>query len=91
MRQWFVAEVRDDRVGAKNTELDGLTIQGEELLVQGYEFSFGLIHHEHDGGICAPPPKEPKTSLSPCGRSLILYSSFWSIPILYLLVIYAPT
>ena len=57
------AEIRDDRVGAKNTELDGFTIQGEELLVQGYEFSFGLIHHEHDGGICAPPPKEQKTRL----------------------------
>ena len=57
------AEVRDDRVEAKNTELDDLTIRGRELLVQGYEFSFGLIHHEHDGGICAPPPKEHKTRL----------------------------
>ena len=38
------AEVRDDQVGAKNTELDGLTIRGNELFVWGYEFSSGLIH-----------------------------------------------
>ena len=57
------AEVRDDRVGAKNTELDGLTVQREELPVREYEFSSGLIHQEHDGGICAPPPKETKTNL----------------------------
>ena len=56
------AEVKDDRVGAKNTELDGLTVRGEELLVQGYEFPSGLIHQEHNEGICAPLPKEPKTS-----------------------------
>ena len=54
------AEVKDDRVGAKNTELDGLAVRGEELLVRGYEFPFGLIHQEHDGGIYAPSPKEPK-------------------------------
>ena len=52
------AEVRDDWVEAKNTELDDLTIRGRELLVQGYEFSSGLIHQEHDGGICAPSPRE---------------------------------
>ena len=52
------AEVRDDRVGAKNIELDGLMVWEEELLVRGYEFSSSLIHHEHDGRICAPPPKE---------------------------------
>ena len=63
MRQRFVAKVKDDRVGAKNTELDDLMIRGEELLVRGYEFPFGLIHQEHDGGICAPPPKETKTNL----------------------------
>ena len=91
MRQRFVAKVKDDRVGAKNTELDDLMIRGEELLVRGYEFPFGLIHQEHDGGICAPPPKEPKTSLSPCGRSLTLYSFLCSIPVLHLLVIHTPT
>ena len=48
------AGVGDDWVGAKNTEVDGLTIQGNELLVRGYEFPSGLIHQEHEGGICAP-------------------------------------
>ena len=38
------AEVRDDRVGAKNTELDELTIRKKELLIRGYEFSSSLIH-----------------------------------------------
>ena len=37
-------EVRDDRVEAKNTELNELTIRGKELLVRGYEFPSGLIH-----------------------------------------------
>ena len=54
------AEVRDDRVGTKNTKLDSLTIRGKELLVRGYEFPSGLTHQEHDGGICAPlPPGTP--------------------------------
>ena len=68
------AEVRDDRVGAKNTELDGLTIRGKELIVRGYEFPSGLSHQEHDGEICALLPRE-KTPFS-CGRSLALYISF---------------
>ena len=38
------AEAGDNQVGAKNTEVDGLTIRGNELLVRGYEFPFGLIH-----------------------------------------------
>ena len=58
-------EVRDDQVGAKITELDGLTIRGEELLIRGYEFPFGLIHQEHDRGICAPPSREPKKTTPP--------------------------
>ena len=66
------AEARDDRVGAKNTELDGLTVRGEELLVWGYEFSSSLIHQEHDGGICAPPPKEQKPA-SPHVEDLLYY------------------
>ena len=49
------AEAGDNRVGAKNTKVDGLTIRGNKLLVQGYEFPFGLIHQRHEGGICAPP------------------------------------
>ena len=52
------SEVMDDRVGAKNTKLDGLTIQGKERPIQGYEFPYGLTHQEHDGGICAPLPRE---------------------------------
>ena len=53
------AEVRDDRVGAKNTELDGLSIRGNELFVWGYEFPSGLIHQEHEGGSVplTPPPR----------------------------------
>ena len=62
------AKVRDDRVGTKNIELDGLTIRGKELLVRGYEFSYGLIHQEHDGGICAPPPKEQNPAPLPYVR-----------------------
>ena len=85
------AKVRDDRVGTKNIELDGLTIRGKELLVRGYEFSYGLIHQEHDGGICAPPPREQNPAPLPCGRSLTLYSSLWSILVLHLLVIHAYT
>ena len=85
------AEVRDDRVGAKNTELDGLTIRGNELLVRGYEFPSGLIHQEHDGGICAPPPRVQNPAPLPCGRSLTLYSSLWSILVLHLLVIHTHT
>ena len=58
------AGVGDDQVGAKNTEVDGLTIRGNELLVRGYEFPSGLIRQEHEGGIYAlflpgsrkPPP-----------------------------------
>ena len=68
------AEVRDDQVGTKNSELNSLTIRGEELLLRGYEFPSGLTHQEQDGGICAPLPKEP--NLLSCGRSLTLYISF---------------
>ena len=38
------AEAGNDRVRAKNIEVDGLMIQENELLVRGYEFPFGLIH-----------------------------------------------
>ena len=51
------AKVKDDRVGAKNTELDELTIRGNKLLIRGYEFSSSLIHQEHEGGsVPLPPP-----------------------------------
>ena len=46
--------VGDGRVGAKNTEVDRLTIRGNELLVRGYEFPSGLIRQKYEGGICAP-------------------------------------
>ena len=60
------AGVGHDRVRAKNTEVDGLTIRGNELLVRGYEFPSGLIRQEHKGGIYAlflpgsrkPPPPQ---------------------------------
>ena len=48
------ADVGDDQVGAKNTEVDELMIQGNELLIWGYESPSGLIHQERDGGIYAP-------------------------------------
>ena len=70
------ADARDDRVGAKNTELDSLTVREEELLVRGYEFPYGLIHQEHDGGICAPPPKEQKPA-SPHVEDLLHYIVFF--------------
>ena len=56
------SEVRDDRVGAKNTELDGLTIRGKELPIRGYEFPSGLTYQERNGGIYTPLPRE-KTPL----------------------------
>ena len=72
--------VGDGRVGAKNTEVDRLTIRGNELLVRGYEFPSGL---------CPFPPREPKPPSY--GRSLALCISFWSILILHLLVIHTHT
>ena len=38
------AEAGDNQVGAKNIEVNELTIRGNKLLVRGYEFPFGLIH-----------------------------------------------
>ena len=72
-------EVRDDRVGAKNTELDGLTIRGKELLVQGYEFPSGLFHQEHDGGICAPTPKEQNLAPLPYVRFISSDKEFFPL------------
>ena len=47
------AGVGDDRVGAKSTEVGGLTIRRNELLIRGYEFPSSLIHQEHERGIYA--------------------------------------
>ena len=44
----------DDRVGAKNTEVDGLTIRGNKLPVRWYESPSSLIFQEREGRICTP-------------------------------------
>ena len=51
MRQRLMQALGNDRIGTKNTEMDKLTIWGNELLVRGYEFSSALIRQEHEGGI----------------------------------------
>ena len=62
-------------------------IRGDELTLQGYEFLSGLIKQSSKGecepSFLLPPP--------PCGGSLTLYSSFWTILVLHLLVIHAYT
>ena len=63
--------IGDDRVGAKNIEVDGLTIRGNELLIQGYEFPSSLIRQEHEGGICAP--SLPGSRNPPTGGDLLPY------------------
>ena len=50
-RQRLMQTLSDDRVGAKNTEIDGLTVRGNKLLVREYEFPSGLICQKHEGGI----------------------------------------
>ena len=68
------AGVGDDRVGVKNTEVDGLAIRGNELLIQGYEFPFGLIRQEHKGGIYAPSlPGSRNPPPPPIGGDLFPY------------------
>ena len=59
------ADVGDDQVGAKNTEVDELMIRGNELLIWGYESPSGLILQERDGGIYAPSLPGSKNSPSP--------------------------
>ena len=85
------ADVGDDRVRTKNIEVDGLTIWGNELLVQGCEFPSGLIYQEHEGGICAPSLPRNRNPPPYWGRSLTLYISHRSILFLHLLVIHAHT
>ena len=85
------AEVGDDRVRTKNTEVDGLTIRGNELFVRGCEFPSGLIYQEHEGGICAPSLLGSWNPPPYWGRSLTLYISHRSIIFLHLLVIHAHT
>ena len=50
-------DVRDDWVGTKNIELDGLMIRGNELTNRGYEFPPGLIKQstKEDMSLLFPP------------------------------------
>ena len=82
---------KDDRVGIKNTGIDGLTVWGNRLLTRWYELPSSLIHQRHEGGACASPPPSPHEAPPFCGRSLTLYGSLRSILILHLLVILAQT
>ena len=81
----------DERVGVKNTEVDGLTIRGNELSVRGYESPSSLIRQEREGGICAPSLLGSRNPFPYWGRSLTLYITLWSILVLHLLVIHAHT
>ena len=42
-------DVKDDWVGTKNTELDGLMIRGDELTIQGCELLSKLIKQSTKG------------------------------------------
>ena len=44
-------DVRDDWVGTRNTKLDGLLIQGDELTIWGCEFLSGLIKQSMRGDV----------------------------------------
>ena len=91
-RQWLMQALEgDDRVGAKNTEVDGLTIRGNELPVRWYESPSNLICQEREGGICTPSLPRSRNPLPYWERSLTLYISFRFILILHLLVIHAHT
>ena len=54
----------NDRVGIKNTGMDGLTIRGNGLLTRWYELPSGLIHQRPEGGTYASPPPSPPRSPS---------------------------
>ena len=54
-------DLRDDWVGTRNTELDGLMIRGDELTIRGCELLSSLIKQSTKGG-CEPfflPPVPP--------------------------------
>ena len=80
-------DLRDDWVGIRNTELDGLMIREDELTIQGCELLSSLIKQSTKGNMSFSFP----LVLPPYGRSLILYSSLWTILVLHLLVIHAYT
>ena len=73
--------VRDDWIGIKTTELDGLMIRGDEPTVRRYEFLSGSIEQSAKGDLPIPP----------YGCSLTLYISFRTILVLHLLAIHAYT
>ena len=83
----------DDRVGTKNTKVDGFAIWGEWApysMVQTPIWSDSLYAWRRN--LCpSPPPPSPGSPPFTCGRSLILYISLRSILILHLLVIPAYT
>ena len=81
-------DVRDDWVGTKSAEVDGLMIRGDELTIRRCELLFSLIKQSTKGD----PPSSLSASRPPShGRSLTLYSSLWTILVLHLLVIHAYT
>ena len=87
-------DVRDDRIGIRKAELDRLMIRGDKLTIRGYEFSSGSIKQSTTGDV-SPfvlfPPAVPPPPSPPCGGPFTLYSSFWTILVLHLLVIHAYT
>ena len=80
-------DLRDDWVGIRNTELDGLMIREDELTIQGCELLSSLIKQSTKGNMSFSLP----LVLPSYGRSLILYSFLWTILVLHLLVIHAYT
>ena len=73
--------VGDDWIGTKNAELDGLMIREDKLTIRRCEFLSGSIKQSTKGDV----------SLFFSLRLSPLYSSFWTILVLHLLVIYAYT
>ena len=46
-------DVRDDRIGTRNTKLDGLMIRGDELTIRECELLSGLIKQSTKRGMSA--------------------------------------
>ena len=82
-------DVRDGWKGTRNIELDGLMIRGDELTIRGCELLFGLIKQSTKRGMSAF--FSLRSSPLSYGRPLTLYSFFWTILVLHLLVIHAYT
>ena len=82
-------DVRDDWIGTRNTELDGLMIRGDELTIWGCVLLSGLIKRSTKRGMSAFFSLQ--SSPLCYGRPFTLYSSLWTILVLHLLVIHAFT